>query len=138
MIEEKEKTRQFLSTIDLNKQNNIFKKLTGTTFDIHDLEMAQPDNKEKYEERKKDIEDIGSKIINETITDKETYFNQITELGQKIKENIIYETFNNPEKFIKPEELEKSQEGSIEFIEGALSSVLSQNNITFAIEKKNK
>lgn len=136
MIEEKVKTRQFLSTIDLNQQNNSFKKITGQVFDIHDLEMAQIDNTEKYEERKKDIEDIGKKLLNETITNKETYFSDITKLGQKIKENIIYETFNNPEKFKKLEELENSEEGSLEFIEGALSSVLSQNNITYAVEKE--
>jgi hypothetical protein len=138
MIEEKEKARQFLNSINLSQQNNSFKKLTGQTFDIHDLEMAQPNNKEKYEDRKEEIKDIGKKLLSETITNRETYFSTITELGQKIKENIIYETFNNPEKFIKPEELENSQEGSLEFIEGAFSSILSQNNITFAIEKESE
>ena len=136
MIEEKEKTREFISKIDLNQQNNSFKEITGQTFDIHDLEMAQIDNKAKYEDKKKDIEEIGKILLNEKIENKESYYSNITELGQKMKETIIYETFNNPEKFIKPEELKNSEEGSLEFIEGAFSSILSDNNITFAIEKE--
>ena len=75
-----------------------------------------PDNKGKQEERKQHIEDISKKLLTEKITDKNIYLNNITELGQKMKEFIIYETFNNPEKFIKPEELQNSQETSLEFI----------------------
>ena len=136
LIENKKKTKEFLEKIDLNKQINTFKEFTGQTFDIHDLEIAQPDNKEKYEDRKRIVQDIGNKLLNENIKNKEDYIRNVTEYGQKIKDNIIYETFNYPEKFIKIEEIQNAKEGSLELIEGSLAQVLSQNNITYAIEKE--
>ena len=127
-----------MKKIDIKKQNNSFKEFTGQTFDIHDLEIAQPDNKEKHEERQKNIQNICNKLLNVKITNTEDYIHNVTEYGQKIKENIIYETFNYPERFIKIEEMKNVKEGSKELIEGALAQLLSQNNITYAIEKKNK
>jgi vacuolar-type H+-ATPase catalytic subunit A/Vma1 len=105
LINEQQKIREFLKKIDLQKQLEECKKLTGKAFDQHDIEMAQPNNKIKYEERTENIKEIQTKLLTEKITNNEEYIKNITQLGQKMKENIIYETFNNPEKFIKPEEI---------------------------------
>ncbi len=136
LINEKKEIREYLKKIDLQKQLEECKKLTGQIFDQHDIEMAQPNNKIKYEERTENIKEIQTKLLTEKITNNEEYINNITQLGQKMKENIIYETFNNPEKFVKPEDIKNAQPGSVELIEGALSTLLSENNITCAIEKE--
>ena len=136
LINEKQEIREYLKKIDLQKQLEECRKLTGKIFDQHDIEIAQPNNKIKYEERTENIKEIQTKLLTEKITNNEEYINNITQLGQKMKENIIYETFNNPEKFVKPEEIKNAQPGSVELIEGALATLLSENNITCAIEKE--
>ena len=97
LINEKQEIREYLKKIDLQKQLEECRKLTGKIFDQHDIEIAQPNNKIKYEERKENIKEIQTKLLTEKITNNEEYINNITQLGQKMKENIIYETFNNPE-----------------------------------------
>ena len=136
MIKDKQETKTFLKKIDINEKLNEFKKYTGQTFDIHDLEMVELNNPIKYEERKKEIKEISKILLNERIKKNEDYITYVTKFGQKMKENIIYETFNCPEKFIKIEDLQNSKLGSLEFIEGTLATLLSQNNITCAIEKE--
>lgn len=136
LIEERKNFHEYLKSHDLQTKNVEFKKLTGQNFDMHDLEMAQPHNVAKYEERKEDIKEIQKKLLNENIQTNEDYINNVTEFGQKMKENIIYETFNHPEKFIKLEEIKDPKEGSVELIEGALATMLSNNGITYAIEKE--
>ena len=102
LIYEQQKIREYLKKMDLKKQLEECKKLTGQVFDQHDIEMAQPNNKIKYEERKENIKEIQTKLLTEKITNNEEYIKNITQLGQKMKENIIYETFNNPEKLLNP------------------------------------
>ena len=136
LIRDKNQSQEFLKTIDLNKALKTFKEYTGQTFDIHDLELAHLDNPILYEERKKEIKEIGNILLKEPIKSSEDYLENVTKFGQKMKENIIYEVYNYPEKFVKPEDIQNAKEGSLEFIEGTLSSLLSQNNITCAIEKE--
>ena len=136
LINEQKEIKEYLKKIDLPKQLEECKKLTGQVLDQHDIEMAQPNNKNKYEERKENIKEIQTKLLTEKITNNEEYIKNITQFGQKMKENIIYETFNNPEKFVKLEEIKNAQPGSVELIEGALATLLSESNITCAIEKE--
>ena len=136
MIRDKNQSQEFLKTIDLNKALKTFKEYTGQTFDIHDLELAHLDNPSLYEERKEEIKEIGNKLLKEPLKSNEDYLENVTKFGQKMKENVIYEVYNYPEKFVKPEDIQNAKKGSLEFIEGILSSLLSQNNITSAIEKE--
>ena len=64
-----------------------------------------------------------------------TYIENVSSFGSNVKNAIIYETFHNPEIFVKKEEIENSKEGSTLFIEGVLLTLLGNNDITSAIKK---
>ena len=55
-----------------------------------------------------------------------------------MKENIIYDIYHFPQKFISEKQIKKAKEGSILFAQGALSSLLNNNDIIVLLKKKMK
>ena len=119
-----------MSKLDVPKEINKISQIITTSITQHDLEIVQLNNPKKEVERQKEIETITNNLLNSKMTQREYIEN--------VKNSIIYETFHNPDKFVKKEETENSKEGSTLFIEGALLSILGNNDITCAIEKETK
>ncbi len=119
-----------MSKLDVPKEINKISQIITTSITQHDLEIVQLNNPKKEVERQKEIETITNNLLNSKMTQREYIEN--------VKNSIIYETFHNPDKFVKKEETENSKEGSTLFIEGALLSILGNNDITCANEKETK
>ena len=66
------------------------------------------------------------------------YHNLLIILGINIKNKIIFETYNYPEKFIPLKEAEKANPNTTLFMEGILSKLLISNKVTVAIRKDNQ
>ena len=137
ILKEKEESKNYIQKLDLKKTNEKINTFTGTNITKHDLEIVQLNNPEKNKKRIKEIKNITSDLNNKQLSNKE-YMEKVLELGLNIKENVIYETFHNSENFISKEEINKSKEGEILFIEGAFLNYLKNNKIISAIEKKTK
>ena len=137
IIEEKIKSKEYVSKLDVPKEIEKITKIITTSITKHDLEVVQLNNPKKEEERQKEIETISENLLNSKMT-QITYIENVSSFGSNVKNSIIYETFHNPEKFVKKEEAENSNEGSTLFIEGALLSLLGNNDITCAITKDTK
>ncbi len=112
IINENKKSKEFVSKIDVPKEINKISQIITTSITQHDLEIVQLNNPKKEVERQKEIETITNNLLNSKMTQREYIEN--------VKNSIIYETFHNPDKFVKKEETENSKEGSTLFIEGAL------------------
>ena len=69
------------------------------------------------------------------LTQKE-YLKEITTLGTNLKNKIIYEAYNEPDKFIPLKETEKANMTETIFVEGILAKTLINNNIIVSIEKE--
>ena len=69
------------------------------------------------------------------LTTKE-YLKEITSLGTNLKNKKIYETYNEPHKFIPLKETEKADMTETIFIEGILPKTLINNQIIVSIEKE--
>ena len=137
IIDENKKSKEFVSQLDVPKEIDKISQIITTSITQHDLEIVQLNNPKKEEERQKEIETITENLLNSKMTQTE-YIENVSSFGSNVKNSIIYETFHNPDKFVKKEEAENSEEGSTLFIEGALLSILGNNDITCAIEKETK
>ena len=137
IIEENIKSKEYVSKIDIPIEIEKMSKIITTKITQHDLEVVQLNNPKKEEERQKEIEIISENLLNSKMT-QISYIESVSAFGSNIKNSIIYETYHNPDKFVKKEEAEQSIEGTTLFIEGALLSVLGNNDITCAIEKETK
>ena len=69
------------------------------------------------------------------LTGKE-YLKEITTLGTNLKNKIIYEAYNEPDKFIPLKETENANMNETTFVEGILAKTLINNNIIVSIEKE--
>ncbi len=116
------------------KKSNI-NSLTDSNITDKELIQAQINNKKNYNKITNNIINSCQKYMNSKLTTSE-FTNLITILGTDIKNQIIYETYHNPEKFIPLKEAEQSDENSSLFIKGILSKALRNNNITVAIKKE--
>ena len=119
IIDENIKSKEYVSKLDVPKEIEKISKIITTSITKHDLEVVQLNNPKKEEERKKEIEIIIDNLLNSKMT-QTTYIENVSSFGSNVKNSIIYETFHNPEIFVKKEETENSKEGSTLFIEGAL------------------
>ena len=137
IIDENIKSKEYVSKLDVPKEIEKITKIITTSITKHDLEVVQLNNPKKEEERQKEIETISENLLNSKMT-QITYIENVSSFGSNVKNSIIYETFHNPEKFVKKEEAENSNEGSTLFIEGALLFLLGNNDITCAITKDTK
>ncbi len=137
IIDENIKSKEYVSKLDVPKEIEKITKIITTSITKHDLEVVQLNNAKKEEERQKEIETISENLLNSKMT-QITYIENVSSFGSNVKNSIIYETYHNPEKFVKKEEAENSDEGSTLFIEGALLSLLGNNDITCAITKDTK
>ena len=134
IIDENIKSKEYVSKLDVPKEIEKISKIITTAITKHDLEVVQLNNPKKEEERKKEIDIIIDNLLNSKMT-QTTYIENVSSFGSNVKNSIIYETFHNPEIFVKKEEVENSKEGSTLFIEGALLTLLGNNDITSAIKK---
>ena len=134
IIDENIKSKEYVSKLDVPKEIEKITKIITTSITKHDLEVVQLNNPKKEEERQKEIETISENLLNSKMT-QITYIENVSSFGSNVKNSIIYETYHNPEKFVKKEEAENSNEGSTLFIEGALLFLLGNNDITCAITK---
>ncbi len=123
--------------VALNKKKILSKISKYTNADITDEELieAQINNPNNNERRNNLIDETCEKILKETLTEQE-YHNLLIILGINIKNKIIYETYNHPERFIPLKEAEKAEETSTLFVKGILSKLLIKNKITVAIKKE--
>jgi hypothetical protein len=137
IIDENIKSKEYVSKLDVPKEIEKITKIITTSITKHDLEVVQLNNPKKEEERQKEIERISENLLNSKRVPT-TYIENVSSFGSNIKNSIIYETYHNPEKFVEKKEVEKSKEGTTLFIEGALFSLLENNDITCAIEKETK
>ncbi len=108
-----------MSKLDVPKEINKISQIITTSITQHDLEIVQLNNPKKEVERQKEIETITNNLLNSKMTQRE-YIENVSSFGSNVKNSIIYETFHNPDKFVKKEETENSKEGSTLFIKGAL------------------
>ena len=69
------------------------------------------------------------------LTTKE-YLKEITTLGTNLKNKIIYEAYNEPEKFVPLKETEKANMTETIFVEGILAKTLINNKIIVSVEKE--
>ena len=119
IINENKKSKEFVSKLDVPKEINKISQIITTSITQHDLEIVQLNNPKKEVERQKEIETITNNLLNSKMTQRE-YIENVSSFGSNVKNSIIYETFHNPDKFVKKEETENSKEGSTLFIKGAL------------------
>ena len=119
IIDENIKSKEYVSKLDVPKEIEKISKIMTTSITKHDLEIVQLNNPKKEEERQKEIERISEALLNSKMT-QTTYIENVSSFGSNVKNSIIYETYHNPEIFVKKEETENSKEGSTLFIEGAL------------------
>lgn len=116
---------------------NQINSYTKNNITEHDLEIVQLNNPEKNEKRISEINKISTEL-NENQLENEEYLEKVLNFGSNMKENIIYDIYHFPQKFISEKQIKKAKEGSILFAQGALSSLLNNNDITCAIEKENE
>ena len=69
------------------------------------------------------------------LTTKE-YLKEITTLGTNLKNKIIYEAYNKPEKYVPLKETEKANMTETIFVEGILAKTLINNKIIVSVEKE--
>ena len=109
--------------------------LTNIEITEKNLIEAQLTNKENYTKINNKIDTSCNSIMKNPLTGKE-YLKEITTLGTNLKNKIIYEAYNEPDKFIPLKETEKSNMNETTFVEGILAKILIDNKITVSIEKK--
>lgn len=102
---------------------------------INEIKNIEINNQKKQEERIEKIKMISNKIIN-GIINKEEYLKNVLEFGLNIKNSIIYDICNNKNIYLSSNEIKNAKEDSVEFSELALSTLLSNEQIICAIEKK--
>ena len=102
---------------------------------INEIKNIEINNQKKQEERIEKIKMISNKIIN-GIINKEEYLKNVLEFGLNIKNSIIYDICNNKNIYLSSNEIKNAKEDSVEFPEYALSTLLSNEQIICAIEKK--
>ena len=132
-----EKSKDFVDKLEVPQVFKKIKSFTSNKITKHDLEVVQLNNSENDKKRKEKIKKIASNLNNNQLTNEE-YLDNVLDFGSNMKDNIIYDIYNNPEKLVSKEEIEKAEENTSLFIEGALLAFLNQNNITAAIEKETK
>lgn len=130
-----EKSRDFVDKLEVSKVFEKMKLFTNNEITKNVLEVVQLNNPEKEEQRKEEIKNLVSQLNNNELTNKE-YTENVLNLGSNIKEDIIYNVYHNPDKFVSISEIENSEEGSSLFIQGALSTYLNNNDILCVIEKE--
>ena len=129
-----EKSKDFVDKLEVVKVIEKMQLFTKINITKSDLEVVQLNNPEKDKKRKEQIKNIASDLNNNKLTNSQ-YLDNVLILGTDIKDNIIYDMYHNPEKFVSKKEIEAAKEDSTLFIQGALLAFLNQNNITAVIEK---
>ena len=135
-ISEYLESKKFVSK---NKKKIISKinLYTNANFTEEELIEAELNNFINNEKRNEIIESVCETLLNEKMTEIE-YHNLLIILGINIKNKIIFETYNYPEKFIPLKEAEKANPNTTLFMEGILSKLLISNKVTVAIRKDNQ
>jgi hypothetical protein len=135
-ISEYLESKKFVSK---NKKKIISKinLYTNANFTEEELIEAELNNFINNEKRNEIIESVCERLLNEKMTEIE-YHNLLIILGINIKNKIIFETYNYPEKFIPLKEAEKANPNTTLFMEGILSKLLISNKVTVAIRKDNQ
>ena len=122
------------------KKNNVFK-----IKDLYKKKSAPKPRKKNYEKRKSEIQKIAKKVTSEfnsylkSSSNKENLTNETLEnmiiMGDLIKEEILIEKKENPEKFI---DIDKNltDEKNENFAICLLAKYLENNGIITAVEKK--
>jgi len=134
LIKKYEESKNYIKNLDkesINKMN----LLTNIEITEKNLIEAQLTNKENYTKINNKIDTSCNSIMKNPLTGKE-YLKEITTLGTNLKNKIIYEAYNEPDKFIPLKETEKSNMNETTFVEGILAKILIDNKITVSIEKK--
>ena len=101
---------------------------------INEIKLNEINNIKKQIERIERIKSISNKINSDKMS-RESYLDLILKLGNEIKNSILYDIFNNNSNLLSYEGIKNVTENSVEFIQYALSSYLSNNSTVCVIEK---
>ena len=134
LIENYEESKNFIKNLDSDTLNEM-NTLTNITITEKELIEAQINNKENYTKINNNIDTSCNSIMKSQLTQKE-YLKEITTLGTNLKNKILYEVFNQPDKYIPLKETENSDMKETLFIEGILAKALVNNKIRVSIEKE--
>jgi len=133
LIKEKN-NKEFLYNININNIVDQINNYAGSYLNTSDIENAYLNDSETQKERQKKIEEICDIILEKEMTFS-NYCKKIIELGNEIKNDIIYRIYHSPEQFYSKYELNQVNENSPLFIQGVLKEYLNSLGILTVIEK---
>ena len=133
LIKEKE-NKKFLYNNNINYIVDQINNYAGSFLNPSDIENVYLNDSEKQKERIKKIEEICDIILEKKMTFS-NYCKKIIELGNEIKNDIIYRIYHSPEQFYSKFELNQIKENSPLFIQAVLKEYLNSLGILTVIEK---
>ena len=122
LIKKYEESKNYIKNLDKEAINRI-NELINIEITEKNLIEAQLTNKENYTKINNKIDTSCDRIMKNPLTTKQ-YLKEITTLGTNLKNKIIYEAYNEPDKFIPLKETEKANMKETIFIEGILAKIL--------------